>query len=323
MSFQPTYKQLFDKQLVDEKQFQQLEAIESGKLISVFYELRTLLYLGVLLLSTGIGILIYENIGSIGHIVSVILIAALCVICFVYTFKKQEGYSRAKLNSPSPYFDYVLLLGCLLFISVLGYLQFLFNILEYVEAMTLVTAVFFFFIAYRLDHLGVLSLAITAFASFWGLSISFQNWYSSDVFASNNLYIIAIVFGLALACTSLILERRNIKAHFTFSYINYCSLLFFVGTDIGLFSMRGSTVWICVLLQLAGAGAIIYYAKNIAKSFLFLVYGVVFGYIAFSYLLTIIIPSGAEILWAYYLLLSCGGFIFFIIKYRNYFKREE
>lgn len=321
MSYPSTHKQLFDKQLIDENQFQKIEAIETGKLISVFYELRTLLYLGVLLLSTGVGILIYDNIGSIGHIVSVILIAALCVICFVYAFKKQQGYSRIKLNSPTPYFDYVLLLGCLLFISVFGYLQFLFNILDYLEAMTLVTAIFFFFIAYRFDHLGVLSLAITALASFWGLSITPQKWYESDIFSSANLYNTAIVFSVVLSCTALFLEKKNIKRHFTFSYINYCSLIFFVGTDTGLFD--NNNAWgLYVLLQLLGATAIIYYAR-IAKSFLFLIYGFIFGYIAITYLLVMILPSGAEILWGYYLLFSCGGFIFFIIKYRNYFKREE
>jgi len=321
LSSAPAHKQLFESKLISENQFKQLDVIESGKLISVFYELRTLLYLGVLLLSAGVGILIYENIGSIGHIVSVILIAALCIICFVYAFKKQERYSIVKLNSPTPYFDYVLLLGCLLFISVFGYLQFLFNILDYLEAMTLVTAIFFFFIAYRFDHLGVLSLAITALASFWGLSITPQKWYETDMFSSANLYNTAIVFSVLLSGIALFLQKKNVKQHFTFSYVNYCALIFFIGTDTGLFD--GDNAWgLYIMLQLLGAAAIIYYAR-IAKSFLFLLYGVIFGYIAVSYIFVMILPSGAEILWGYYLLLSCGGFIFFIIKYRNYFKREE
>jgi hypothetical protein len=73
---------------------------------------------------------------------------------------------------PSSYFDYIVLLGCLLLISVQGYLQFQFNVLaENLGASTLLTAVIFFLAAYRFDHAGVLSLAITAFASFWSISI--------------------------------------------------------------------------------------------------------------------------------------------------------
>src|SRR5258707_13527522 len=111
-----TPSELLQKGLITQEQFQKIDPIVSGKIISVFYELRILLYLGVMLFATGAGILIYQNIGSIGHVISIIALAMLMVVCFWYVFKNEVGYSHNSVRSPNPYYDYVLLLGCLLFI---------------------------------------------------------------------------------------------------------------------------------------------------------------------------------------------------------------
>ena len=232
-------KNLFDKGLITHDQFEKVDLITSGRLLSVFYELRTILYLGILLFTTGVGFIIYQNIGDIGHIVSVTALIILTGLCFGYAMTKGPLYANEKVVPPTPYFDYIVLLGSLLFISVLAYLQFLYGILEATpEMITLLTAAFFFFIAYRFDHIGVLSLAITAFASFWSLSISFQSWYSGDIFAMEKLYITAIIFSSALATVALLLDRKKIKIHFTFTYLNFCSLIFFVGAITGMFEVE-------------------------------------------------------------------------------------
>ncbi|MFZ6012783.1 MAG: DUF2157 domain-containing protein, partial [Bacteroidota bacterium] len=159
--------ELREKDLLSEEQYAQLEPIITRKIFSVFYELRVVLYLGVLLFTTGIGILIYKNIGDLGHLLSMIMLFAMTIICFWYAFKHASNYTHGRVKPVTPYYDYIVLLGCLLFISVLGYLQFQYNVFdEGMGATTLVTAIFFFYAAYRFDHLGVLSLAITALASF-------------------------------------------------------------------------------------------------------------------------------------------------------------
>jgi len=128
-----------------------------------------------MLFTAGAGILIYENIGDIGHIVAIITLALLTAACFLYAFRNAPPYSPTTVKPPTPYFDYIVLLGSLLFISVQGYLQFQFGLLDNnLGISTLITSVFFFFIAYRFDHAGALSLAITALASFWSISISPQ-----------------------------------------------------------------------------------------------------------------------------------------------------
>ena len=48
-------RDLLEKNLITPDQFEKINAITSAKIVSVFYELRTLLYLGVMLLCTGAG----------------------------------------------------------------------------------------------------------------------------------------------------------------------------------------------------------------------------------------------------------------------------
>src|SRR6187402_2617250 len=116
--------ELREKNFLTEEQYTRLELILSRKIFSVSYELNSLLYLGVLLFTAGVGILVYQNIGDLGHVLSIIALSILTIGCFFYSFRNSPSYSNAKITPPTSYFDYIVLLGCLLFISVLGYLQF-------------------------------------------------------------------------------------------------------------------------------------------------------------------------------------------------------
>jgi hypothetical protein len=315
-----TPKELFDKGFLTEDQYKRLELINSGKIISVFYELQTLLYVGVMLFTTGAGILIYQNIGEIGHILSIIALSILALACFWYTFSRTVPYSNVRVKAPTHYYDYIVLLGSLLFVSVQGYLQFQFGILnENLGISTLITACFFFFIAYRFDHAGVLSLAITAMASFWGISTSPRKWYSADFISGSNLQITAIIFGSVLAAIVVGLDKRGVKQHFTFTYLNFCLLIFFIGAVAGMFTSEAYGVYL--VLTYAGC-AFAYYVAQWKRSFLFLLYAFIAAYIGTTYLLSKVDFFDDPSLWFSYSILSCGGLIYFIIKYRNYFSRQ-
>jgi hypothetical protein len=312
--------ELRDKKLITDQQHELLEPIVSHKVISVFYELRILLYLGVMLFTTGMGILIYKNIGDLGHLLSILVLFALTGVCFWYSFTKAAPYSNEKIKAPTAVYDYIVLLGCLLFISVLTYLQFQYEIFDdALGATTLVTAAFFFYAAYRFDHLGVLSLGITAFASFWGISASSQKWYSGDFFSESNHHITALIFSPLLALVAVLLDKRLIKQHFTFTYLNFCILMFLIAALAGVFdSYNGYAVYI--LLLYAGCALTVYAAKW-KKSFLFLIYAFVAGYIGTTYMLIDVLMEPVIIF--FYFIISCVAFVFFIIRYRNYFKRAE
>jgi hypothetical protein len=312
-------KELRDTGFISDEQFVKLEGIETGKVVSVFYELRIMLYLGVMLFTTGIGILIYQNIGDVGHILSIGALSLLTIISFLYVFRFAHPYSDDRTKPPTPFFDYIVLGGSLLFISVLTYLQVMYNIFdEGMGATTLVTSAFFFYAAYRFDHLGVLSLAITALASFFSISISPQKWYSSDFLDTADLHIKALIFGVAMAGIALLLERKKIKEHFTFSYVNFSALIFLSGALSGVFIDDG--MMLLYLAALYGGCALTTWYAHIRRSFLFLLYAFVFGFIGTTYCLADLVLDDIGY-WFMYLLASCGGFVFLILRYKSYFKR--
>jgi hypothetical protein len=117
----------------------------------------------------------------------------------------------------------------------------------------------------------------------------------------------------------MMLDRKSIKEHFTFTYLHFCILIFFFGSIAGLFI--GEWWGIFLLLIYAGC-AFAYYMARWKKSFLFLLYAFLSAYIGTTYLLARLIIRDEITIWFLYSIASCGGFIFFIIRYKNHFKNN-
>jgi hypothetical protein len=75
---------------------------------SLHTELKLFLYLSVLLFTSGIGILIYENIDSINHIAILSLLLLVTVICFYFSFKMHPDFKSSN-QFENPLFDYLIL----------------------------------------------------------------------------------------------------------------------------------------------------------------------------------------------------------------------
>ncbi len=80
------FTKLTHENLINEQELKQIE-LQKDKPVSVHWDLRTLLYLGIVLATTTVGILIYKNIDTISHEVLLIIIASVCITCFGYCFK--------------------------------------------------------------------------------------------------------------------------------------------------------------------------------------------------------------------------------------------
>src|SRR5664279_4783741 len=119
-----TFKQLHREGLLSDDSLQKVEAVKKTRLFSLHWELKTLLYLGVTLISTGLGILIYKNIDTIGHQVILAAIALITIGCFYYCRRFALPFSWRKVPAPNAFFDYILLLGCLTMITFIVYLQY-------------------------------------------------------------------------------------------------------------------------------------------------------------------------------------------------------
>ncbi|MBK6634695.1 MAG: DUF2157 domain-containing protein [Chitinophagaceae bacterium] len=99
----PLFEQLHAGGHVSDASLQKIKAVQSNKLFSVHWEFKAMLYLGVLLLSGGLSILVYKNIDTIGHQVILFVIAAVCAGSFFYCFKKKLPYSNSKVLSPDSF----------------------------------------------------------------------------------------------------------------------------------------------------------------------------------------------------------------------------
>ncbi len=167
------FKKLHAEGLITDSALEQAEAMESRRLFSLYWELRLLLYLGVLLLTGGLGILVYKHIDTIGHQAVLAFIALVTAGSFFYCYRKRSPFSWSKVQVADPFFDYILLLGCLSLLIFLGYLQYQYDVFgDHYGSATFIPMVILFITAYYFDHLGALSLAITNLAAWAGIAVT-------------------------------------------------------------------------------------------------------------------------------------------------------
>ena len=319
------FARLFHEGLINEQEFNSIE-LQKDKPLSVHWDLRTLLYLGIVLLTTAVGILIYKNIDTIGHEAMLIIIAALCLMCFGYCIKYSKGYNNKKIESPNIWFDYVLLLGCLLLLTFIGYIQFEYNVFGNRWGLAVfIPMVVLFIAAYYFDHLGVLSLAITNLAAWAGVSITPMKILKENDFNNTHIIYTGLVLGVILVATSFMIQYKNIKAHFAFTYKNFGTHILFISLLALMFYFEN----IYLLWFIALSGLSFLYFKNAVKesSFYFLVITLLYAYIGLSYVVIELLSRsdldmGAVYLGLIYFIVSGIGLIRLFIHYNKILKKN-
>lgn len=315
------FKKLQEQKLIDDSQFEFLNAVDTNKIISVFYELRIMLYLGIMLLSTGVGYFAYQNMGKIGHIVSMLALLVAVVFCFLYILKNTSPYSNDEVKVSNPYYDYILILAALLIIGLFSYIQVYFNLVQLLlKWSTFISAVILFFMAYRFDNRGLLSMGITAFSATFGVVISPVNWTQGEWLPTLSLYNTGIILGIAFVLLGQISGIKKIKGHFQFTYQNTGLLIFFIAGLAAVFDSNYAG-WYALFLMLVSLAVSFYCWKY--KEFLFFLYSSISAYIAFTYLLIKLVEmSDAWVLLFYYFPVSCILYIMFLYNKKNHFSNE-
>ncbi|MBV7529262.1 DUF2157 domain-containing protein [Chitinophaga sp. sic0106] len=303
---------------------EKLQNAAATKLFSLHWELKTILYLGVLLLSGGLGILVYKNIDTIGHQVILVAIAASCAGCFYYCYKHKKPFTWEKVTSPTPFFDYILLLGCLLFITFITYLQGAYSVFaNHYGTATFIPLLVLLFSAYYFDHIGVLSLAITNFAAWLGVNVS--PYALMDGFSLFNTHLIktGAVLGIGLCVADFLSHHYNKKAHFGFTYRNFGTHIFLVACLAGMFSvdmglsLEGNYYFLWFVFLAVGSWWFLRDAFK-HKSFYFLLIVSLYAYVGVSYVIIRLLILGDDIAAVYggilYFIASAIGLIVFLVK---------
>jgi hypothetical protein len=316
------HKQLFENKLIDESQHKFLDAIHAKKMVSVYSELRLALYVGIMLFTGGLGYFAYQNIGELGHIISMAVIGLGIIACFYFIQKFSKPYASTEVNIKLVYFDYLLLLTALLIISLFTYFQVYFNLVELLINWTSFTsAAILFFMAYRYDNRALLSMGITAVAAAVGVSITPINWATGDWFSNSNIYIISIILGITLIGAGEFSGMKNIKKHFKFTYHNFGILVFYTAAIFGIFDSNYELLYAFFLLLSAGAAS--YYTWK-TKEFLFFLYSNISFYIALSFLVISLFSEirALEFILFYYFPVTCITYIVLLITKKSHFSND-
>ena len=190
---------LFEKKFITENQFNQIKEYRGLGIFSLHAELKLALYLSVLLFTSGVGILIYNNIDTIGHVAILSLLVITIAVCFYFSFKNSNGFSRTESQFENPVLDYVVLAANILTCTFIGYLQFQYNAFgTHYGLATLIPTIICFFSAYYFDNKSVLSIAITGLAAYIGFTVTPRALLSEEFYATEGLSFSAIALGIAL-----------------------------------------------------------------------------------------------------------------------------
>jgi len=253
-----------------------LRRIYSRELFSVHWELRLLLYAGILMLTTGLGLLIAKHFAAIGHLALLTAIALGCAGCFAYCFSRGGGFSAERLPTPNAGYDYVLFLGCLLLGTLQGYLEIHYQLLARHWSWWLLGAgLCYLLCAHYFDNRLVLTLALSTLGAWLGVKTSLLGGALWEVVLRGN----GLVFGSLVVAAGAAQHRLGWKRHFLPVHLHLGVNLLLAALVAGIGSRPQGLYSLAGLLLVGGASAL--YAQR-SRSFAFLLYGVLYGYLGLT-----------------------------------------
>jgi len=261
--------------VITDVQYGLLAALVRRERFSLFLEINALLYLGVLSLAGGLAWTFTTYFQRLGDFFILAALSALLAGSLYYCFSRTPAYSNSEVESPNIVFDYVLYFACLVLSVELGYIEFRFEWLRDAwNNYLLFSSVVFFVLAYRFDNRFVLSLAISSLGGWFGIQYSTLRFSSSAP-----LRTAALFYALVTALIGVFLHRQGIKKHFLETYLHIATTVTFVALISGLSDKTANGFFFAVLI--ASVAAVTLGLRF--KRFMFVVYGIVFGYIGVSY----------------------------------------
>lgn len=277
-----TTQNLFEKNFITEEQFNQIKSYRSLGVFSLNAELKMFLYLSVLLFTSGIGILIYKNIDTIGHIAILALLLIVTIVCFYFCFKNSNGFQKSETTFESPVLEYLVLAANILTCIFIGYLQFQYKTFgTHYGLATLVPTIVSFFCAYYFDNKSVLTIAITGLAAYVGFSVTPQDLLNDDFYSHQNLSYSAIMLGVLLILWTIYSTRIALKIHFNLIYLTFALHIISIALISNLLKFD-SDLWLLTIFPLAISSYYFYKVSYQMKAISLYVFMIIYAYIGIS-----------------------------------------
>ncbi len=316
------FKKLLETEHITQNQYIFLESIRTKKIVSVYYDLRSFLYLGILLFTSGLGYFVYQNIGSIGHLMAMLILSTSISVGFYYIYKFSNPYNNSRVLVELNYFDYLLLLVTLLIITLFSYVQIYFDLVEqFLRWSSLISASVFLFMAYRFDNRAILTMGILALSATLGLSASPIDWIDGELSSISSLYLTSIFIGIALVVIGQVSIFKEVKVHFRNTYHQIGLLFYYSGMVAAMFD---SNIFIFGVLLFISA-SILSYQAWMNKEFLHFLYSNIAGYIAFtSIFFRILNEFDSDSIWGliYYIPITLIAYPIFLVTKKSHFQND-
>ena len=277
-------KALLDKKLITENQYQEISSYRDLNIFSLNAELKLFLYLSVLLFTSGIGVLIYNNIDSIGHIAILSLLLIVIVVCFYFCFKNAKGFQKSEVVFENPVLEYLVLAASVLTCIFIGYLQFQYKPFgEHYGLATLIPTLVSFFCAYYFDNKSVLAIGITGLAAYVGLSVTPQDLLNnSNFYADQTLSYSAIMLGVLLILWTVYSSKIQLKTHFNIIYLTFALHIISIATISSLIDYYENSVWLIFVAVLAASSYCFYKISHEYKAISLYVFMIIYAFIGLN-----------------------------------------
>jgi hypothetical protein len=221
------------------------------RLVSVHAELRLLAYAGVLLVMAGVGVLVRQNLDRIGPLAIAAALSLGALACLLWVARTAPAFAWGEEASPHLALDYVLLLGALLVGADLALAEVKFTPLgDAWPWHLLIVALFYGLLALRYDSRVLLSLALSTFAAWRGVSTA-RLEHALFVGGEGLVRANAAGCGLLFLAMGVVLRRRSWKAHFepVATHLGWLLLLGAAGSALGT---SAGSLYALILIGLAG-----------------------------------------------------------------------
>lgn len=272
-------QKLLDRELLSKEQEVGIRNYFSLGIFSLRNELLFLMYLSVLLFTSGIGILIYKNIDTIGHSIILLLMLALTIVCFYFSFKESKGFSKKDIDFENPVYNYLVLLAVILSCSFMGYIQFQYAIFgDYFEISIYISAFIALASAYYFNNKSALSIGISALVTSLGISLTPRTLINNDIYWNEMLSYYGLLLGLTIVLWSVHSKKIGLKKHFDLVLFTFALHLISICCIAGLMN----DIWVLFLFLMAGTSCFFYKKSFEIEAISIYIFTLLYGFIGFN-----------------------------------------
>lgn len=247
----PAISRLLDEERLPAGPGKRLAREAWGDLVSISGEIRVVLWAGVSLLTTAVGLLVKENYERIGPVAIAVALALVAAACLFVAWRKAPPFSWGEVPSPHVAFDALLVLGLLIASADLAFIEWKFTPLgaEWPWHLLLV-ALAALALAIRHDSRVLFSLALSTFAAWRGISAG-RALQALDGGATP-VRINLLVCGLLFLALGEAFRRFDRKAHFEPAAAHAGWFLFLAALASGIDSDLSGALHASLLLATGG-----------------------------------------------------------------------